>query len=307
MPKIRILPYILIVTAGVTWGSTFSLLLIATSDGTHPLALITWEVLFSVIILAALCLVTKVTVFNVRHLRHYTVLAVTGISVPSLLYFSAAPHLSAGILSITVSTAPLFTCAIMWMLRFEAPIAKRAFGILLGMVAILLLILPDQGLSGDDATFWVLLVVLSAVFYAVESVYISEAISDRIEIRELLCGSNIVAAMILIPLAVWMGIWTPASWLMTQEGWAICAMTVLSLSAYAMFFHTIKTSGPVFASQCAYIVTISGVLWGILIFSESHSLWVWLSILVMLAGLALVTPSKQTDNALSEQQVSEPQ
>ena len=59
-----------------------------------------------------------------------------------------------------------------------------------------------------------------------------------------------------------------------------------------MFFYTIKTSGPVFASQCAYIVTLSGVAWGIILFSEQHSLWVWISVIVMMLGLFLVSPQK---------------
>ena len=65
--------------------------------------------------------------------------------------------------------------------------------------------------------------------------------------------------------------------------------------AYLMFFYTIKTSGPVFASQCAYAVTISGVIWGIIVFSEQHSIWVWISVMVMLLGLALVSPDQEAE------------
>ena len=70
-----------------------------------------------------------------------------------------------------------------------------------------------------------------------------------------------------------------------------------------MFFYTIKTAGPVFASQCAYIVTISGVLWGIVIFAEVHSIWVWLSVVVMMAGLALVTPTGKNSKELAPRPV----
>jgi drug/metabolite transporter (DMT)-like permease len=51
----------------------------------------------------------------------------------------------------------------------------------------------------------------------------------------------------------------------------------------------------VFASQCAYAVTISGVIWGIMIFSEQHSIWVWLSVIVMLLGLMLVNPDDDAE------------
>jgi hypothetical protein len=34
-------------------------------------------------------------------------------------------------------------------------------------------------------------------------------------------------------------------------------------------------------------------MWGILIFNDSHSVWVWLSLVVMIIALALVTPDRE--------------
>ena len=296
-----LLPYFLILAAGVLWGGTFSLALIATADGTHPMALTSWHVILAAVLFVVVCLVSKIPFFNFRRLPVYIVIAAIGLVFPDLLYYFAAPHLNAGILSITVSTVPLFTYAIMWAMRYEALIIKRALGIVLGMIAILLLVLPDQGLRSDDANYWILAVVLCAVFYAMENVYIAEGISDEMDVRELLSGSNIVASVVLVPATSWTGVGVPVSWLFTPAGLAISLIAVSSTVAYMLFFYTIKTSGPVFASQCAYIVTISGVLWGILIFSEVHTFWVWLSVLVMMAGLALVTPTSRTSPALAEQ------
>jgi drug/metabolite transporter (DMT)-like permease len=286
-----LLPYFLIVIAGVLWGSTFSLALIATADGTHPMVLTTWQVVLCAFLFLVVCLVSKIPVFKFRNLQVYIFIAILGIVAPDLLYYFAAPHLNAGILSITVSTVPLFTYAIMWAMRFEPIVLKRAFGIVLGMIAILLLVLPDQGLSSEDANYWTLLVVLCAVFYAIENVYIAEGISDEIDVREILCGSNIVAVVFMIPATSSMGYGVPLSWVLSSAGFAISTIAIFSTLAYMMFFYTIKTAGPVFASQCAYIVTISGVLWGIVIFAEIHSVWVWLSVAVMMTGLALVTPT----------------
>jgi drug/metabolite transporter (DMT)-like permease len=288
-----ILPYILILTAGSIWGSTFSLALIATADGTHPLVLTTWQVTLSVVIISGVCLYSSVPVFRIKHLRQYCVVGTIGIVVPDILYYTAAPHLSAGILSITVSTVPLFTYLFMWVLRFEKLVVKRAFGIVLGMAAILLLVLPDHGLSSEDANFWILLVVICAVLYAAQNVYISEWVTDDLDIRELLCGSTMVSVLFLIPATALLGYSIPVSWVFSQAGWAITALAVLSVTAYLIYFHTIKIAGPVFASQCAYVVTVSGVLWGIAIFSEQHSFWVWLSVFVLMAGLALVSPSQR--------------
>ena len=298
-----LLPYFLIITAGVVWGGTFSLALIATADGTHPVMLTSCQVVISAIFFFVICLYSRVPVFKLQRLPIYTMLALLGIILPDLLYYFAAPHLNAGILSITVSTVPLFTYAIMWAMRFEPMILKRALGILLGMVAILLLVLPDQELSSINASYWILAVVLCAVCYAIENVYISEGINIDLDIRELLCGSNIVATIILVPATAWMGVGVPVSWMLTPAALAITTIALSSTLAYMMFFYTIRTAGPVFASQCAYIVTISGILWGIVIFAEVHTIWVWLSVVVMMAGLALVTPATRADPKLAEQTI----
>jgi len=294
MTRHRFFPYLLIISAGLIWGMTFSLALIATADGAHPLALSSWQVVLTAAFFAIACLISRFRLFNIRNLRHYIVLAVIGIAAPNLLYYYAAPHLSAGILSITVSTVPVFTYAIMLTMRFESVVLKRLFGLALGMIAILLLVLPDHGLSSDDASFWVLLVLVCALLYSIENVYISKGIDFNIDIRELLFASNIIAALVQFPLAMALGVSEPATWLASDAGMAVIGIAIGSGFAYSMFFYTIKNSGPVFASQCAYIVTISGVFWGILIFSEQHSLWVWSSIVVMMFGLILVTPIRQT-------------
>ena len=301
MKNSPLLLYWLIITAGVLWGSTFSLALIATADGTHPVMLTSCQVIITAIFFYVVCLFSRVPAFRLRRVPIYILLALLGIVLPDLLYYFAAPHLNAGILSITVSTVPLFTYSIMWAMRFEAMILKRAIGILLGMTAILLLVLPDQELSSINASYWILAVVLCAVCYAIENVYISEGINPDLDIRELLFGSNIVATIMLVPATAWMGVGVPASWVLTPAALAITAIALFSALAYMMFFYTIRTAGPVFASQCAYIVTISGILWGIIIFAEVHTIWAWLSVVVMMAGLVLVTPTSKGDPKLAEQ------
>jgi len=59
-----------------------------------------------------------------------------------------------------------------------------------------------------------------------------------------------------------------------------------------LFIFLIVHAGPVFASQTAYVVTISGVFWGVVIFGEHHSAWIWASLVAMMMALTLVTPRK---------------
>ena len=72
---------------------------------------------------------------------------------------------------------------------------------------------------------------------------------------------------------------------------------IITVVAYTMFVMSVALFGSVFASQVGYLVTLTGVFWGILIFDESHSVWVWLSLLSMIIGLALVTPRRAKASA----------
>jgi hypothetical protein len=42
------------------------------------------------------------------------------------------------------------------------------------------------------------------------------------------------------------------------------------------------------------MVTLFGVFWGILIFSEQNSIWVWLSFATIMVALAMVAPRGRT-------------
>ena len=59
---------------------------------------------------------------------------------------------------------------------------------------------------------------------------------------------------------------------------------------YAGYVWLAARAGAVFATQVAYVVTGSGVLWAMLLLGERFSGWVWAALVVMLLGLFLVQP-----------------
>lgn len=131
----------------------------------------------------------------------------------------------------------MFTYLMAWVLGYESLRMKRAVGIILGMIAIVLLVLPDHGLKSMDA-----------IFYSIENIYISEGVDDSVDVRELLSGSNIIAMLILVPLTLIQGHSVSLEWVVSQSAWAVLGISISSTFAYMMFFYTIKISEPVFAS-----------------------------------------------------------
>ena len=114
-------------------------------------------------------------------------------------------------------------------------------------------------------------------------------------------GMNILAAVIMLPITLASGqMFFPAFPFGTLE-WSIIALSTITAVAYTLFITVINIAGPVFASQTGYLVTLGGVVWGMVLFGETHSPWVWASVVTMMMGLALVTPRKQdTDEAATE-------
>jgi drug/metabolite transporter (DMT)-like permease len=194
------------------------------------------------------------------------------------------------VLSITVTLIPILTYAIALVMGKEDKSAIRMTGIACGTVAILLLVLPETSLPDRAAIPWVLLACVSSVCYALENIYLAQPGTHETGPVRTACGMNIVSAVIMAPVAIGTGQMFMPSLPLGALEWAVIGLAVITAGAYTAFIFVINIAGPLFASLCGYLITLAGVFWGIALFGETHSPWVWASLVVMLVGLALVTP-----------------
>jgi drug/metabolite transporter (DMT)-like permease len=156
-----------------------------------------------------------------------------------------------------------------------------------------LILAPSSSLPDATAAHWVILGFLATTMFAIQNVYISHAWPRDGDAFALSCGGLLASAVMLAPVA-WLqegfiGLVPP--WGAVQ--WAGIAMAAVNALMSALFILSIRYAGPVFASQTAYVMTIAGVLWGMLLLHERHSLWIWAAMLAMCAGVALVTRSQR--------------
>ena len=70
--------------------------------------------------------------------------------------------------------------------------------------------------------------------------------------------------------------------------WALIGVVLINAMFFLLLFETIRIAGPVFFSVQHYIATLSGIGWDMLIHGGAHSLWIWLALVLLFAGLALV-------------------
>ena len=88
---------------------------------------------------------------------------------------------------------------------------------------------------------------------------------------------------------------------MTDGDWALAAAAGVTALVFYLMIETIRLAGPVFFTTVNFMIPLTGIGWGVLFFGESHSYWIWLALVLMLAGLLLVNrPSAPVGDAADQ-------
>ncbi len=275
--------------AGGLWGLTPSLAKLATATGAHPLGLTLWQALGGGIVLLAITVARgRVVLVSRAHAYFYLVCGVVGTAAPTLLLFASAPHLSAGVLAIVIAAVPLLTYGIALVFRIDLASPIRILGVGLGFAAMLLIVLPGGNLNPIMSALWVLIALGIPLSYAIENVFIALRRPPGGDEISLVAGMLLASAAMLTPIVLVSDTFVPMTGPWGQVEWAILAMVFVNFITYVFFLYLVRLAGPVFASQAGYWSMVFGVLWGIVIWDETHASSVWAALGLMLLGMALV-------------------
>jgi drug/metabolite transporter (DMT)-like permease len=297
---VRFWPWLVVLFMGNVWGFSFSLAKIATNGGGDPIGIAYWQALLGAILLVGLSLCLKKPVpVNRDAIILYVLCGLLGTAIPGVLFFYAAAHVSAGVMSVTVSTVPIMTFLASAVMGVEKFSLGRVSGVLFGMISIVLLVGPEESLPDRAMVPWVFVALLAAVCYTAENMIIAIRLPDGFNVYSLVCGMFIAATIIMTPFIIVTDSFVPLAWPWGEVEWAIVGMALISMVAYGLFVYVISKAGPVFAAQTGYVVTVTGVIWGMVIFGEAHSWWIWISIALMMVGLALVSPREDEKQNVS--------
>ena len=282
--------WVCLVLIGITWGSTQLFSKLVVNAGHHPVGIAFAATLLGAVVLGVAMVVRGIRLpLSRRHLIFYAVCGLTGTALPNTVSYAAMAHLPVGVMSIVLATVPMMTFLAAVLFGLERPELRRALGLGCGTIAVLLLVIPEASLPGEGDAVWVALALITGLSYTAENIYIAKAQPEDCSPFQTLCGLFWAALLLLTPITLAGGTWYEVSGVGLVELWLV-AMTVMHIFAYGGFVWLIAQAGPVFAAQVAYVVTLSGVFLGMVALGETHSAWVWLSLVLMLAGLALVQP-----------------
>ena len=281
--------FLCLLICGGVWGATPSLARLATSEGADPLGLSLWQgVLGGLILLAISFARGRRLPLGRRHLVFYFICGNSGTLLPNLAMFSAAPHITVGAMSMVISMVPLFTYLQSLLVRIDRPSLGRLAGILLGAAAISLLVLPGGDETSRNAPLWIAIALIIPLSFGFESVFVAMRRPPKMDSITLVAGMLLAGGVMLAPVVLLTGTAMPLYPPWGTVEWAVVGMVICNVGSYSLFLYLIGLSGPVFASQSAYFVTLFGILWGMLIFGEQHPVWFWLALGLLFAGMVLV-------------------
>lgn len=290
-PDVGLLAYGLLLFMGIAWGLAVSLAKIAVTAGGHPVGLGLWQVCVSGTMLLAVSILTGGPPPLRRDVARFGLICGTsGVAFPAMALFWSAIYLPAGVVAIAFASMPLFTYLLSVTFGIEPSERRRLLGVVVGLAAMALLVLPEGALPEPGLAPWVLLALAASVGMALENFYAGGFRPEGVSSLHLSCGRQFGAVAVLMPIALVTGTTVPLlePWGTTQ--WAATGTGVLSGTAYTTLLYVIRTAGPVFGSQTAYVITLAGVGWGMLLFEERHSLYIWLALGLTLVAIALVKP-----------------
>lgn len=282
------LPTILVVALGCLWGAHFSVIKIAVGSGLPLGAIIIGTASGAAIALLAICgFRRRWPPVDLRHLRFYVLCAFLSYGLPFFLELTVAMYLAASLLTVIITTDPIFTTTIAVFGRRENVPATRILGIAIGAATMLLIFIPSVVLPAPDLFGWVLLAFVVPVSYALYHNYVAAAWPDGLDSWQAGTGEVIASLLVFLPLAAWHGDLSAL-----EVGWPTAHLAVIFMALSSVFeayiyFEIVRRAGAVFVSQAGYITVITGMLFGMAIFGEEPSQWLWLSAACLMCSLYL--------------------
>lgn len=292
-PRSTAAAWIALIVMGAMFGLNFSLARIATTGGGHPLGVAFWQFAIGGLFLACVLAFRKIP-FNLKGglPSFYLLTGLVGLLVPSAAFFYASSHIPAGILSLTIAIVPITTFAVSAFVGIEHVDTRRILGVSLGLCAMLVLIVPDGSLPEPDQLPWVFLALASTACYTLLNIILATKAPPQINQMILTAGMFAGSVVLMIPLLLATDAFVPISWPLTNVEWSFIGLGLLAGAAWTIYFILVEKAGPLFTSFTGNVVTIFGIFWGMLIFGEKNSVWVWLSFATIMVALVLVSPRR---------------
>ena len=294
------LPTVLLLLGGISYGSLFTANKIAIDAGFPFIAYSFWQALFAgVVTLVLAAIVSKPPSLRKENLRVFGLVAVFGFLGPLLVVTYVADRLPPAVLTLCAALIPATTYSLTLVLRFDRFRWLSVGGVLLGFGGILLIVVPTGSLPESGAWVWVLFSLLMPMSAAVNNVAGARFSPVGVSAFALCGGMMMVAALLLLIVMLAQGEFFLPTDADSSGLWGLLWATAGQAITYSCFFEIVRRAGALFFAQLNYVVVAAGIFWASIFFGAALSHWVWAAVAVLVASLVLINAG--TARGLREQ------
>lgn len=279
---------LLVAALALLWGTNFALIKVSLDAFTPT------QVTFGRMALGAAFLVGVVLARREPWPRgrvvwgHLVVAALVANTLPYFLFAYGETRVDSSIAGVANSTTPLWTLALVVVLRQREPVtARRVAGFVVGLLGCAVLFTPWD--AGGVDIVGALACVLAALCYAVGFVYMARFLTPRGLSPVALAGAQLVAATGWSALAL-LPDGGPAPAFDARAWLSLLALGVLGTGvAYVVSYALIRSSGAIGVSVVTYLFPLISVAIGAAWLGEDLTAPILVGTAVILVGVALST------------------
>ncbi len=276
------------------WGSSFILMKKALL-GLSPIEIGAFRILIAGSILMFVG-AKKIVHIQKKHWKPLFLVAFTATFFPGFFFAFAVSQIDSSVSAILNSLTPLITMLIGFSFFGFSFSKRQVFGVFVGLVGTLLLIVKSAEINPHQHYEYALLIFLSSIGYAYSLNMIKTKLSD-LDALSITVGCFAVLMLPALLVLVFSGFFNDLVWT-SEASESLFYVSLLAIVGTAMakvlFNRLVQISSPVFSSSVTYLITVVAVAWGMWD-GERLSLYQLFSVVIIFAGVYLVNkkPKKE--------------
>ena len=279
---------------GLIWGTNFVFIKWST-DVVSPMQVALVRVFVGFLTIGCFALLTKQLNFNqLRHSFHFNIMAILAAALYFYAFSEGTALLESGLAGAVSASIPLFSLitAIIF-LSDEKLTLNRAFGLLIGLIGVVLIANPVNGKAGENLFLGVVWMVLGSMSLGISFVYARKFIVPlKLPAAALTTYQLGYASLILFAIT-------------DKSGLAAISNNIVSLCilvvglgivgtglAYVLYYYVVDKLGAVRASALTYVPPVVALFLGSAFLNETIELLDYIATGIIFLGVILI--SKQS-------------
>ena len=261
--------------------------------GVTPIQLGALRMIFTAIFLLSVA-TPSLKKIEKKHYKYIFYTAIAGTFIPGFLFAFAITNIDSAVVAILNSLTPFYTL-ILGALAFGFAFNRTQFyGIIIGLVGTLILILKGADLNPDQNYWYALLIIIASFGYALNANMIKKYLND-LNALSIVTGNFL---LLLIPAIIVLAFTDffrtfdlKNEMLMRSLGYLAILSIVGTGIAKTIYNKLVQVSDPVFSSSVTYIIPLVAIFWGVLDGEKLSTLQIFWGVIILL-GVYLVNKKR---------------